>query len=367
MKVPFSYLSRQFEDPEPILDKIRDLVKRGGFTLGAPVEAFEEAFAAFIGSRFAVSVGSGTGALFLSLKALNIGAGDEVITAANTFVATAGAIETCGARIVFVDCNDQFVMDTDQVEAAITPKTRAIMPVHYTGQPANLPRLEEIAAKYGLDIVEDSCTGIDASINGLRCGTIGRAAGFSFHPLKNLNVWGDGGMITTNDEQLRDRLRLMRNHGMLDRDTYAFFAYNDRLDTMQAVVGMHLLPDVSWITNQRIDVARRYDAGFSDLRPQVRTPPRSDNERHVYHLYMMLVENRDDLLAYLKNAGISAKIHYPKPLHLQPAARHLGYGPGSFPVAERQAQEVISLPAHQHLTDDEVCYVIEKVREFTQS
>lgn len=366
MKVPYSYLPRQFASPEPILAKIGDLVKRGALTLGQPVAEFEERFAELIGARFAVAVGSGTDALFLSLKALEIGSGHEVITAANTFVATAGAIETSGARLVFVDCNDQYVMDPAALDAAITPKTRAIVPVHYTGQPADMDAICAIAAKHNLEIVEDACTAIDGSIGGKRCGAIGRTGAFSMHPLKNLNIWGDGGVITTNDQEIRDKLRLMRNHGMVDRDTYAFYGYNSRLDTIQAVVGLHLLGEVTAITNHRIDIAGRYDRAFADL-PQVRIPQRKDDERHVYHMYMIEVERRDDLLTFLKAQGISAKIHYPTPLHLQPASKALGYGPGDFPVAEAQAGRIISLPVHQHLTDEEVNYVIRMVREFYQS
>jgi len=362
MKVPFSYLSRQFADPAALLEEIADLVRRGALTLGAPVERFEERFAAFIGSEHAVSVGSGTDALFLSLKALGIGPGDEVITAVNTFVATAGAIATSGARIVFVDCDDRFVMDVGKVEAAITERTKAIMPVHYTGQPVDMTALTAIAEKHGIPIVEDSCTAIDGAIDGRRCGTIGISAGFSFHPQKNLNIWGDGGMITTNSTEMRDKLRLLRNHGMVDRDTYAFYAYNSRLDTIQAVVGNRLLDEVTAITDRRIAIAGRFDAAFSDL-DAIRIPVRAPGERHVYHLYIIEVEDRDALLTHLKENDVRAKIHYPVPLHLQPASRDLGYSAGDFPTAERQAKHILTLPCHQHLTDAEVDRVIEVVGE----
>ncbi|MDJ0841573.1 MAG: DegT/DnrJ/EryC1/StrS family aminotransferase [Acidobacteriota bacterium] len=364
MKVPFSYLPRQFENPDPILAEIRDLVTRGALTLGGPVVQFEENFARFIGAQYAVGVGSGTDALFLSLKAAGIGPGDEVITAVNTFVATAGAVETTGARTVFVDCDDRFVLDVNKVEAAVTERTKAVMPVHYTGQPVDMTALTALAEQHGLMIIEDSCTAIDGEVDGRRCGSIGLAAGFSFHPLKNLNIWGDGGMITTNSEEIRDQLRLLRNHGMADRDTYLFFGYNSRLDTIQAVVGDYLLPQVTQITDRRIQIAQTYDAAFAELAPTVRTPVRGANERHVFHLYIMEVDHRDELLAHLKASGISVKVHYPIPLHLQPAARHLGYGPGDFPIAETQAGRIITLPCHQHLTEEEVAYVIEQVRGF---
>ncbi len=365
MKVSFSYLQRQFAEPDPILAKIRELAVRGAFTLGEPVARFERRFAAFIGAKHAVSVGSGTDSLFLSMKALGIGPGDEAITAVNTFVATAGAIETAGARIRFVDCNEKYVMDVDQVEAAITPKTKAIVPVHYTGQPVDMDALEGIAQKHGLAIIEDACTAIDGAFNGRRCGTFGAAAGFSLHPLKNLNIWGDGGVIVTQSEEIRDRLLLLRNHGMSSRDEYAFYAYNSRLDTIQAVIADHLLDDARWITDRRIAIARRYDQAFAGLAPAVRLPPRDPaRERHVYHLYIIEVDRRDQLMAHLKANGVSAKVHYPIPLHLQPASAKLGYKRGDFPTAERQAREIITLPAHQHLTDPEIEYVIEQVREF---
>lgn len=363
MKVPFSYLPRQFNNPDPILAEVRDLIVRGALTLGKPVDDFERDFAALIGTKHAVGVGSGTDALFLSLKALDIGAGDEVITAVNTFVATVGAIETAGARTRFVDCGDDFVMDVDQVEAAVSDRTKAIIPVHYTGQPVDMPKLMRLADRLGIPVVEDSCTAVDASIDTLRCGAVGITGCFSFHPLKNLNIWGDGGMITTNDDAVAEKLRLMRNHGMIDRDTYAFYAYNSRLDTIQAVVAQRLLPEVVAITQRRIEIAHRYDAAFAHLKP-VRTPERRANERHVFHLYIMEVDARDQLLTHLKASGISAKIHYPTPLHLQPASAHLGYQQGDFPVAERHAGRMITLPCHQHLSDDEVAYVIDQVRSF---
>ena len=224
--VPYSYLSRQFADIDPILADIKKLVQSGDFTLGKPVSEFEEKFAALIGTQHAVGVGSGTDALFLSLKALGVGAGDEVITMANTFVATAGAIATAGARIVFVDCDKKGVIDCAKIETAITPRTKVLMPVVWGGQPPDMPRIMEIAKKHKLHVVEDACQGIGGAINGRNCGTWGVLAGFSLHPLKNINVWGDGGVIVTSSEEMRDKLRLLRNHGMSSRDGYAFYAYN---------------------------------------------------------------------------------------------------------------------------------------------
>lgn len=370
MKVSYSYLSRQFADADRIWNEIRQLVLKGDFTLGSSVELFEKRFAEFIGARFAIGVGSGTDALFLSLKSLGVGDGqgyrrDEVITTANTFVATAGAIETAGAVIRFVDCNEKYVMDVNLVERAITGNTRAIMPVHYSGQPVDMDALLKIASKYKLPIIEDACCAIDAEVGGKRCGTIGDLGAFSLHPQKNLNIWGDGGLITTNSQELRDKLCLLRNHGMKNRDEYAFYAYNSRLDSIQAVVGNALLPDVKWITNRRIEYAQRIDSGLSDLKEWITIPPRGPaGERRVYHMYMLLVKRRDELNDYLLKKGVDSKIHYPIPLHLQEASRGLGYKQGDFPAAEFQARNIISLPAHQHLTTEEVDLTIKTVRDF---
>lgn len=361
MKISYSYLGSQFADPQPYLDAIREVVETGDFTLGKAVTEFEERFAKLIGTKYAVGVGSGTDALFLSLKALGIGHGDEVITTANTFVATAGAIETAGAKIRFVDCNEKYVMDVSQVKKAMTSNTKAIMPVHYAGQPVDMDALLKVAGN--IPIVEDACQAINASINGKVCGTIGISGAFSLHPLKNLNVWGDGGIITTNSLEFRDKLRLLRNHGMKNRDEYEMYAYNSRLDSVQAAVGNRLIDQTDWITNKRIESARFYDEAFSDL-SEVTLPNRTPSEKCVYHLYMMLVENRDALLKHLIGSGIEAKVHYPIPLHLQPASRHLGYKLGDFPVAEAQAQNLITLPAHQHLGIEQLDYVAKTVRKF---
>lgn len=364
MKVPFSYLDRQFVDPGPILKDIRRLVNTGDFTLGKDMELFESKFARVVGVKYAIGVGSGTDALLLSLKALDIGAGDEVITAVNTFVATAGAIETAGAKIVFVDCNEKYVIDEEKIEDAITSKTKVIIPVHFSGQPANMPVIMDIAERHGLFVIEDACQAIGASINGINCGNYGLTAAFSFHPLKNLNVWGDAGMIVTNSKELNDKLILMRNHGMIDRDHYSFYAYNSRLDSIQAVIGNHVMEKFEKITEKRIKIANKYDREFSGLTEFITIPDRSQDERHVFHLYMLLVKNRDDLLDYLNTNGIEAKVHYPLPLHLQKASRGLGYKKGDFPVAEKQAENLITLPAHPYLIEEEIDFTIKKIKQF---
>ncbi|TPV97242.1 MAG: DegT/DnrJ/EryC1/StrS family aminotransferase [Myxococcales bacterium FL481] len=363
MHVRYSYLPQQFAKIDDLLTELGQLARSGDFTLGAPVAQFEKRFAELIGTRHAIGVGSGTDALKLPLAALGIGPGDEVITAANTFIATAGAIHEVGARPVFVDCDDTFCMDVAQVQGAITDKTKAIMPVHFTGYMTEMEPLMQIARRADLPVIEDACQAILADINGQRAGTFGRAAGFSLHPLKNLNVWGDAGVIVTDDDELDRKLRLLRNHGMTNRDEIACFGYNSRLDSVHAVVGNWLVGQTEAIAQTRIAHATRYDAAFAEI-PQIRLPPRPPGRRRVYHLYMIFAENRDELLATCQAAGIEAKIHYPIPLYQQVGLRSLGYRAGDFPVADRHAKEIITFPCDQHLSTAELDHVIETVRAF---
>jgi aminotransferase EvaB len=364
MNVKFSYLDRQFADVDAYLGDIRELVRSGDFTLGKPLAKFEESFARLMEAPFAIGVGTGTDAIAMSLKMLGVGPGDEVITTPNTFIATVGAIVMTGARPAFVDSTDGYVIDPAKIEAAITPRTKAIVPVHYTGNVADMPAIMTIARKHRLAVVEDSCQSIMGAIDGKLVGSWGATAAFSLHPLKNLNVWADGGMIVTHSPELAEKLRLYRNHGLTNRDEVAMFGINCRLDTIQAVVGNRLIGQTLQITERRIANAMRYDAAFADLAEFIYIPKRRPNVRHVFHLYVLLVKRRDELLTFLRQQGIDARIHYPVPVHLQKAAAHLGYKPGEFPVAEEHARTAITLPGHQHLADGEVGYVIDKVRAF---
>jgi aminotransferase EvaB len=363
-RVPFSYLDRQFTDLDAYLADVRELALSGDFTLGKAVAEFERRFAAMCEMPYAVGVGSGTDALILSLKILGVGPGDEVITSPNTFIATVGAIAMTGARPVFVDSNDGFTIDAEQIEAAITPRTKAIVPVHYSGNVADMPRIAEIAQRHGLVIVEDACQSIKAARDGKPVGSWGATAGFSLHPLKNLNVWGDAGVIVTRSPELYEKLRLFRNHGLVNRDEVAFFGHNSRLDSLQAVIGNRIIAQTDFITANKIVNAAKYDFAFAELAPLVRVPRRESNVKHVYHLYMLRVAKRDELLAYLNAHGIEAKVHYPIPVHLQPAATYLDYRAGDFPVAEEDSRTLITLPAHQHLRPAEIEYTIEHVRRF---
>lgn len=367
MHVKFSYLDRQFADVDRYLADVKALVESGDFTLGRAVREFEERFARMACHPHAVGVGSGTDALILPLKLSGVGPGDEVITTPTTFIATVGAIAATGARTVFVDSEDGFVIDAAKIEDAITARTKAIVPVHYSGNVPDMPAIMAIARKHHLLVIEDACQAIMAAADGIPVGSWGEAAAFSLHPLKNLNVWGDGGVVVTRSAPLAERLRLYRNHGLVGRDEVAVFGINSRLDSLQAVIGNRLIDEVNQITDRRIANARRLDAGLADIGEHVRVPVRRTGVKHVYHLYMLRVARRDALLAFLQERGVEAKVHYPVPVHLQKAAAHLGYGKGSFPISESDSQCIITLPAHQHLTTDEIDYTIDQVHAFYRS
>ena len=364
MEVPYSYLPRQFANLDPFLEDIRQLATSGDFTLGKAVGEFEERFARLCGLPYAVGVGSGTDALILSLKMVGVGPGDEVITSPNTFVATVGAIAMTGATPVFVDNGDDYTIDVTKIEAAITPKTKALLPVHLTGHPADMPAIMEIANRRGIKVVEDAAQAILASIDGQHVGSWGETAGFSLHPLKNLNVWGDGGVIVTQSPEMNEKLRLFRNHGLGNRDEVLMWGHNSRLDSLQAVVANRLIDQTKSITQTRIGNAAFYDNAFSDLGEYVMIPPRRSNVKQVYHTYVIRVSDRDSLHSYLMDKGIRAKVHYPIPLHLQEAAKPLGYREGDFPVCEEHCRTIISLPVHEHLTQEELDYTATHLRQF---
>ena len=363
MLVRYSYLKQQFENCDDLWEELKRFVPTGDFTLGKPLKEFEGRFAKLIGTKHAIGVNSGTDAIKLSLKALGIKPGDEVITTANTFVATVGAIAELGAIPVFVDCDDTFCMDVSKVEKAITSKTRAIVPVHFTGYMTEMRKLAPIAQTHGLFVVEDACQSILGAIAGKNAGTWGHTGAFSLHPLKNLNVWSDGGVIVTDNDELADMLRLLRNHGLIDRDTVQIMGYNSRLDTIQAVVGNWLIPQTEDIAQKRIDNAQYYDARLGEIQG-IKIPPRPEDYRIVYHLYIVFAQDRDALIEHCIRNGIEAKVHYPIPIYRQLALKNLGYVEGDFPVTDSHAKNIISFPCDQHLSKAEMDYVIETVANF---
>jgi len=363
MKVRYSYLPQQFEDCDDLWQNLKDFVATGDFTLGEPLTQFEESFAKLIGSKYAIGVNSGTDAIKLSLKAMNIGPGDEVITAANTYVATVGAICELGATPVFVDCNDTFCMNTDLVEEKISKKTKAFLPVHYTGYMTDMRVLNRLSYKYNIPIVEDACQSILGAIDGKNAGTWGKAGAFSLHPLKNINVWSDGGVIVTDDKELYKTLRLIRNHGFVDRDTVAMMGCNSRLDTLQAVVGNWILPQAKSISDKRIENASYLDNGLQKIN-EISIPYRPKDFRLVFHLYIIFAKDRDGLIEFCLKKGIEAKIHYPIPIYKQSALKHLGYKDGDFPVTDEHVEKIITFPCDQHLEQIQLDYIISTVTEY---
>jgi dTDP-4-amino-4,6-dideoxygalactose transaminase len=327
-----------------------EALARGDYILGADVAGFEQDFAAYCGVRHAVGVDSGTSALELALRAHGIGPGDEVITVANTFIATAFAISHAGATPVLVDADpDTFNIDPSQIADAVTPRTRAIMPVHLYGQPADMEAIQAVAAAHGLAVIEDAAQAHGAREHGRRVGASGHTAAFSLYPAKNLGGQGDGGVVVTDDDAIAQRLRLLRNYGEQDKYRSELIGYNRRLDTLQAAMLRVKLRHLDRWNGARRGHAERYEELLGEL-PLLRPRTRPDVE-HVWHLYVVRVHQRDEVRQALLEAGVETGIHYPVPVHLQPAYAWLGYEPGAFPVAERCAEQVLSLPMYPELPD----------------
>jgi dTDP-4-amino-4,6-dideoxygalactose transaminase len=362
--VPYVNLGAQYAGiKEEILERIGGLLDSGAFILGQEVSQFESAFAALCGTRHAIGVANGTDALFLSLMALDIGAGDEVITAPNSFLASASSIALAGARPVFADVLDDFNLDPAAVRKAITPRTKAIIAVHLTGRPARMVELLAIAKEHGVQVIEDCAQAIGATLNGQHVGSFGITGCFSLHPLKNLAAAGDGGVITTNDDAVHTHLLKARNHGLRDRDHCSFFSYNSRLDNLQAAILNVKLRELPRWTARRRAIAATYLKeldGVGDLL----LPHDGKGEFGVYHTFIIQTARRDALKQYLADHGVDTKVHYPVPIHLQDAAQYLGHKRGDFPVTERQAETILSLPIFAELTDGQVDHVAAMVNAF---
>ena len=364
MNVPYNYLPLQFSDCDEIFDEWRKLILSTEFTLGPFLENFENQFATFIGSKHVIGTNTGTDALILALKALGIGPGDEVISVPITFYATIGAIIAVGAKPVFVDIDDRYQIDVDLIPIAITSKTKAILPVHWGGAPPDMNAIMSIANDNGIKVIEDACMALGGSINTKQSGTFGHANAWSMHPLKPLNVMGDGGMVSTDDDELADWIRMYRNHGMIDRNHNSIWGVNMRLQPLQAIVASHILKTVDETVEVRNQNAQILDEGLSKLAPFVTVPPRPVGFRESYSLYMARFEKRDELLDYLTERGIEVKIHYPIPLHLQEAAKGLGYKQGDFPVSESYCEEILTLPAHQFITTEQIKFMLDQIEKF---
>jgi dTDP-4-amino-4,6-dideoxygalactose transaminase len=368
MKVPFQDLPRQTRGLRAELDPAIDAVlTHGQFIHGPECTAFEGEFAAFVGTAHAVGLGSGTDALEFTLRGLGIGAGDEVITVANSFIASAEAISHAGATPVLVDCGpDDYLIDPAAIAAAITPRTKAVLPVHLYGQPANIGAIAPLCQRHGLALIEDAAQAHGAALaDGRACGALGVAAGFSFYPGKNLGAFGDGGAVTTNDAALAHRLRLLRNWGSVVKYHHEITGYNSRLDTLQAAVLRVKLRHLAGWNEARRTAAAWYGDELHGC-PGLALPAVMPwCARHVWHLYVVRIvdQDRDTVARQLLEAGVQTVVHYPVPIHLQPAYAGLGHRPGAFPQAERAARSVLSLPMFPEITREQVAQVAAALRK----
>ena len=346
-----------------ILAAVSDILDSGQFILGEQVAEFERQFAQMCGVRYAVGVNSGTDALIFALKALGIRSGDEVITAPNSFIASASCIAVLGAKPVFVDVRDDYNIDPDKIAAAITAKTKAILPVHLTGRPCEMDPILELATEKSLSVVEDAAQAVMAEYKGRKVGSFGKIGCFSLHPLKTLNACGDGGVLTTDDAELYDQLKIMRNIGLRTRDDCVMWSHNSRLDTMQAAILLVKLRYLQDWTQQRRQNARYYQSRLTGI-PQVQVPQENENETCVYHTFVIQCDRRDELRQFLSARGIGSSVHYPVPIHLSTAGKGLGYPAGSFPATEGQAGRILSLPVYQGLTEAQLERVCQSIEEF---
>jgi len=362
MKIPFVNPGLQYKGlREEILSRFDRISLTGNYVLGNEVEEFERNFADFCGTAFAIGVGNGSDALTFSLLGLGVKPGDEVITAPNSFVASAWTIANIGAKPVFVDVCEDFNLNPRLIQEAITPKTKAIMPVHLTGRVADMEMINKIAEDYNLLVIEDAAQAVGASYKSKKSGSFGDAGCFSLHPLKNLHVHGDGGIITTNNEDLYNRALKMRNHGLKNRNECEFWGWNSRLDEIQASIANLKLSYLDKWNDRFLELANYY---IKELSNHIEVPSIKEFEKPVFHRFIIQHNNRDDLKFFLEEKGVMTAVNYPIPLHLHEASSHYGYKIGDFPMAEKQANKILSLPIYPELENSQAKYVVECVKEF---
>jgi dTDP-4-amino-4,6-dideoxygalactose transaminase len=366
MHIPLVDLKKQYQGiKEEVLSEIGQVLEGMQLFLGKNVQAFEAAFAEYCQAKFAFGVASGTDALHLALLACGVGQGDEVITVSHTFFATTEAIVLAGARPVFVDIDPEtYNMAPAQVEAAITSKTKAIIPVHLYGHPADMGPILELARSRGLRVIEDACQAHGAEYNGRRTGSLGDVGCFSFYFTKNLGAYGEAGAITTSDPEIAEKCRLLRDHGQDPKYYHSLFGINGRLDEIQAAVLKVKLPHLGEWTERRRSLAQAYDAGLPDVLVKPKEMPWA---KHVYHLYVVRAPERDRLREWLQSKGVATGMHYPVPIHLQKAWRDRGGEDFSLPVTEQITGEIISLPMYPELSAEEVGYICGCIQEFVGS
>lgn len=367
-KIKFLDLTKQYRSIKRDIDSaIKRVLKTGQFIGGEEVEKFEKEIAKFCGTKHAISVNSGTDALFLSLKALEIGEGDEVITSSFTFIATAEVIVSCGAKPVFVDIRENdFNIDPSKIEKAITKRTKAIIPVHLFGQMAEMDEIIRIAKKYKLYVIEDAAQAMGAEYKGKKAGTMGDLGCFSFFPSKNLGAYGDGGMVITNNKKFAEKIRLLKNHGSSNKEKYLnlILGTNSRLDAIQAaILRVKLKKYLKKWNRRRQQIAKYYNENLRGV-GDIITPKILPNRTHIFHQYTIRTKYRNKLQNFLKKQGIETMIYYPIPLHLQPAFRYLGYKEGDFPKAENISKEVLSLPIYPELPKKEQDFIVKNIKEF---
>lgn len=365
MKVPFLDLKAQYHAiGEEVREAVQQVMEQTAFAGGPFVEKFEKEFAAFCGCDYAMGVSSGTSALWLALRAIEVGPGDEVITVPNSFIATAEAISFCGARPVFVDVDERtYTMNPALLEQAITERTKAIIPVHLFGQTADMDPIMEIARAHSLYVIEDACQAHGAEYKGRMAGSIGDAGCFSFYPGKNLGAYGEAGAVTTNNAAIAERIRMLRDHGQEKKYFHRLLGWNDRMDGIQAAVLSVKLRHLPEWNKARREHAALYERMLGGS-PAVTTPFEAPYGRHVYHVYAIRTEQRDALMEHLAKRDIHCGIHYPVPIHLQDAYRSLGLREGSFPVAEQCAREFLSLPMYPELTREQIEHVARAIELF---
>ena len=368
VNVPLLDLKAQYRSIRTeIMAALESVCDEQAFILGARVADLEKDIQGYVGASHAVGVASGTDAILLALMACGVGPGDEVVTVPYTFFATAGSISRLGAKPVFVDIKpDTYNLDPALLESAVTPKTKAVMPVHLYGQCAEMEPILTVAARRKIPVIEDAAQAIGAARRGRQAGTLGQAGCFSFFPSKNLGGFGDGGMVTTNDQALADRVRMLRVHGSRVKYVHEVIGLNSRLDALQAAVLRIKLTHLEEWTKGRQRNAARYDSLFKDagLLDRVTLPAVTAENRHVYNQYVVRVPQRDQLRTFLQEQGVGTEIYYPTPLHLQVCYKDLGYREGSFPQSERAAKETLALPIFAELTADQQAYVVETIKKF---
>lgn len=365
--IPLVDLKTQYQTIKTEINlAIKGVLDSTHYILGEEVEEFEKEFATFTNSKFAVGVSSGLSALELGMRALGIGPGDEVITPVNSFIASSSAISFTGAKPVLVDCEESsFNIDPKKIGEKISKRTKAIMPVHLYGRSVNMDQILKIAKKHNLIVVEDACQAHGAQYKGRKTGSMGKFGAFSFYPGKNLGAYGDGGIVTTSDENLAQIIKSMRNYGQTERYHHSYLAWNSRLDTIQAAILLVKLKHLNVWNNARLEVAKLYNKLLKGL-PLI-TPEIPQDSTHVFHLYVIRTPKRNPLSVYLNKNGISTGLHYPIPIHLQKAYKNLGHSRGDFPISEKLSEEILSLPIFPELEKSQVEFICKSIRKFFKS